>query len=151
MSIFDKFNQSVDLKGLKEDVENASENTGGNYVEVPNGIYEVKIVKGEVRASKKGDPMVSIWFRILNGDYARQYIFLNQIITQGFQIHIVNEFLKSLDTGLDIVFNDYGQYNQLLMDVVEVCDKGVEFALDYNVNKKGFHTYKIVEIFEPLF
>lgn len=148
-NIFDKFNKAVDLEGLRKDVEEASQNTGGgNYVDVPVGTYEVKLVKGEVKATKNGDPMATLWFEVLEGEYEGQKIFFNQVITQGFQIHIVDDFLKSMDSGVDVRFEDYSQYNDMIMDVVEACDKKLEFALEYGVNNKGFNTYKIVEIFE---
>ena len=147
-NIFDKWNKSVDLEGLHKDIEEASSNKGGNYVDVPLGNYEVKVIKGEVRATKNGDPMVSIWFEVLEGDYKGQKIFMNQVILQGFQIHIVDDFLKSLDTGLDIYFDDYKQYNDLIMDVVEEAEElKLEYLLEYG-EKKGFNTFKISEVFE---
>lgn len=146
-NIFDKWNKSVDLEGLHKDIEEASKGNG-EYVDVPIGNYEVKVVKGEVKATKNGDPMVSIWFEVLEGDYKGQKIFMNQVITQGFQIHIVDDFLKSLDTGLDIYFDDYKQYNDLIMDVVEEAEElKLEYLLEYG-EKKGFNTFKISEVFE---
>ena len=147
-NIFEKWNKAVDLNGIKNDIEIASQNKGGNYVEVPVGTYEVKLVKGEVKATKNGDPMVSLWFEIIAGDYKGQKIFFNQVITQGFQIHIVDDFLKSLDSDIDVQFEDYAQYNDMIMDVVEACDGVLEFALEYGVNNKGFNTYKITDVFE---
>lgn len=149
-NIFDKWNKSVDLEGLKKDVENASQNKGGSYVDVPTGdTYEVKLTKAEVRATKNGDPMATLWFKVQDGDYKGQTIFMNQVITQGFQIHIMDEFLNSLDTGVEIGFEDYAQYNDLLMDVVEACEEQkLSYALDYDVNRKGFNTYSILEVFE---
>ena len=147
-NIFEKWNKAVDLNGLKNDIEEASQNKGGNYVEVPVGTYEVKLVKGEVKATKNGDPMVSLWFEIIAGEYKGQKIFFNQVITQGFQIHIVDDFLKSLDSDIDVHFEDYAQYNDMIMDIVEACDGKLEFALEYGVNNKGFNTYKITDIFE---
>ena len=147
-NIFEKWNKEIDVKGLQEDIQKASQGKGGNYVDVPVGTYEVKLVKAEVKATKNGDPMATLWFKVLAGEYEGQPIFFNQVITQGFQIHIVDDFLKSLDTGLDIHFEDYAQYNDLLLDVVEACDGKLEFALEYGVNNKGFNTYKITDIFE---
>ena len=148
-NIFEKWNKEIDVKGLAEDVKQASQNTGGgNYVDVPVGTYEVKLVKGEVKPTKNGDPMATLWFEVLDGEYKGQKIFFNQVITQGFQIHIVDEFLKSMDSGVDVHFEDYAQYNDMIMDVVEACDGVLEFALEYGVNNKGFNTYKITEIFE---
>lgn len=148
-NIFDKWNKSIDLNGLRKDVEEASQNKGSvEYVDVPVGNYEVKITKAEVKATRNGDPMATIWFKIVEGEYKNQNLFMNQVITQGFQIHIVNNFLESLDTGLNIEFIDYDQYNNLLMDVAEKVEElGLEYLLEYG-EKKGFNTFKISEVYE---
>ena len=149
MSIFDKWNKNVDTEGLAKDAKEAEQNGGsGDYPEVPVGTYEVKIDKMELKASKKGDPMVSIWFTILEGKYKKSKLFLNQVITQGFQIHIVNELLKSMKTDLVIEFVDYKQYSELLLDVAEECDaNNLEFAIKYEDNK-GYDKFTITEVFE---
>lgn len=146
---FSKFNQAFDLNALKNDIAEAAENGGGNYKEVPVGQYEVKIDKMELTESKKGDPMVSVWFKVLAGEYEGSRIFMNQVVNQGFQIHIVNTFLRSLDTGLEIGFEDFEQYGNLLLDVMEKIDaQKLEFALDYGKTSKGFNTYEITEVYE---
>ena len=147
--MFEKWNQSADLTGLKADIESAKE-SGDNreYEKVPHGQYEVKLDKLELKATKKGDPMVSAWFTILEGKYKKSKLFMNQVITQGFQIHIVNEFLRSMGTDLNIEFVDYKQYADLLLDVAEECDTNkLEFALKYEDNK-GYDKFTITEVFE---
>ena len=147
MNMFDKWNSNIDLKGLQDDVKDA-ENNKREFDKVPHGEYEVKIDKMELKASTKGDPMVSIWFTILEGKYKKSKLFLNQVITQGFQIHIVNELLKSMKTDLVIEFVDYKQYAELLLDVAEECDtNNLEFALKYEDNK-GYDKFTITEVFE---
>lgn len=149
MSIFDKWNANVDIEGLQHDVEEAAANGGGDFVEVPHGTYEVAIDKMELRESKKGDPMFTCWFKVLEGEFKNSRIFMNQVITQGFQIHIVNEFIKSLNCGVnDVRFVNYAQYNDLVLDVFEACDGKLEFALDYGENKKGYNTFTIEDVFE---
>ena len=91
--------------------------------------------------------MVSIWFNIIAGNFKNSKIFYNQVINQGFQIHLLNEFLRSLDTGVNVEFDSYAQYNEVLMDVAEGT-KTLEYALEYGENKKGYPTYKITEVFE---
>ena len=145
--IFEKWNSNVDLAGLQQDVKDAQENNK-EFEKVPHGEYEVKVDKMELKASKKGDPMVSIWFTILEGKYKKSKLFLNQVITQGFQIHIVNELLKSMKTDLVIEFVDYKQYAELLLDVAEFCDENnLEFAIKYEDNK-GYDKFTITEVFE---
>ena len=74
---------------------------------------------------------------------------MNQLITQGFQIHIVNEFLRSLETGLDVEFVDYHQYNELLLDIAEAIEsQSLEYLLSYEQNSKGYNVFKIKEVFE---
>ncbi len=147
-NLWDKFDEAIDTKGLQEDVKEAAENGTGSFKEVPHGEYEVEVNKMELIASKKGDPMVTIWFKVVSGEYKGSLIFFNQVITQGFQIHIVNELLRSMDTGLDIEFKTYKQYGNLLMDVMEEIDGQLEFALKYGEGKKGFSTYEITDVFE---
>ena len=147
MDMFEKWNSNVDLAGLQKDVKDAQDNNK-EFEKVPYGEYEVKIDKMELKSSKKGDPMVSIWFTILEGKYKKSKLFLNQVITQGFQIHIVNELLKSMKTNFEVEFVDYKQYATLLLDIAEECDVNcLEFALKYEDNK-GYDKFTITEVFE---
>lgn len=145
---FKALNKKVDLQGLQDDIKDAKENGGGSFKEVPYGTYEVKVDKLELQLSKKGAPMVCIWWNILEGEYKNSKIFQYQVITQGFQIHLMNEFLRSLESGIDVEFEDYEQYNDLLLDIAEEIEsQKLEYALIYGVNKKGFNTYEIEEVF----
>ena len=147
MDMFEKWNSNVDLNGLQKDIKDAQENKR-EYEEIPHGEYEVKVDKMELKSSKKGDPMVSIWFTILEGKYKKSKLFLNQVITQGFQIHIMNTFLKSMGTSVNVEFVDYKQYAEMLMDIAEECDSaGLEFAIKYEDNK-GYDKFTITEVFE---
>lgn len=146
-NIWDEFDSAIDTKGLAADVKEAQEN-GATYKEVPHGDYEVAIDKLELVKSKAGDPMVSVWFKVLNGEFKGSRIFMNQVIKEGFQVHIVNEFLRSLATDIDIEFVTYKQYGNLLMDVMEAIEGNLEYALSYKEGKKGFSTYEITEVFE---
>lgn len=144
---FSKFDKKFDLEGLKNDIHDAEENGGGDYKEVPHGNYEVAITKLELGESKKGDPMVKVWFKIISGEYKGSLIFMNQVITQGFQIHIMDEFLRSLETDVEITFESYSQYAEMLLDVFEAVDGNLEFVLKYS-EKKGFNIFKITDVFE---
>lgn len=141
---FSKFDKQVDLEGLKKDIEDSVNN---DFKDVPHGNYEVAITKLELGESKKGDPMVKIWFKVVNGEYKGSLIFMNQVITRGFQIHIVDELLRSLETGIEISFESYSQYNDLLLDIFEAIDGNFEYGLKYGENK-GFDTFEITEVFE---
>ena len=147
MDMFEKWNSNVDLAGLQQDIKDAQDNNK-EFEAVPHGEYEVKLDKLELKATKKGDPMVSAWFTILEGKYKNSKLFMNQVVTQGFQIHIVNEFLRSMKTDIDVDFEDYKQYADLLLDVAEFCDaNNLEFAIKYEDNK-GYDKFTITEVFE---
>lgn len=151
-NIFDKWDNSIDTKGLAEDVKEAAKNGTTTYKEVEPGEYEVSIQQMELKASSKGDPMVSVWFKVVSdGEYKGSLIFMNQVITQGFQVHIVNEFLRKMteesDKAPEIGFESYKQYADLIMDVFEVIDGNFEYALKYGQNKKGYHTFEITDVF----
>lgn len=147
MDMFEKWNSNADLAGLQKDIKDAQDNNR-EYEKVPHGEYEVKLDKLELKATKKGDPMVSAWFTILAGKYKNSKLFMNQVVTQGFQIHIVNEFLRDMCTDLNIEFIDYKQYADLLLDVAEFCDENnLEFALKYEDNK-GYDKFTITDVFE---
>lgn len=145
---FSKFDKAMDLEGLGRDIEEAEKNGGGDFKEVPYGAYEVKITKLELGESKKHDPMVSVWFKVLDGEYKGSLIFMNQVVNKGFQIHLVNDFLRSLESGIEIEWpGTYSEYAQMIMDVAEAIDGALEYGLEYG-ERKGFNTFKIAEVFE---
>lgn len=154
--IFAKFDKTVDLGGLSKDVEAAKEN-GGNreFEDVPVGEYEVEINKLELTMTKTKPerPMLSCWMKILNGKYKGQLMFMNQVITEGFQIHIANEFLRSLlpNNDMSIEFTEdggYSQYADLVMDVFEYVSDQFEYAVKKYKTNKGYDGYEVKEIFD---
>ena len=151
---FSKFDKMVDIDGLKKDIADVEANGGGgDFKEVPHGCYEVAIDKLELTETKKtGKPMVSCWMKIVSdGEFKGQRIFMNQVITLGFQIHIMNTFLRSLlpkGSGIDVEFASYAEYNNLLLDIAEYVNGKFEYGLEYGENEKGFDTFEITDIFE---
>ena len=151
-NIFEKFNSMIDVEGLKHDVEEAANNSG-DFVEVPKGDYEVKVTKIELaetgeRSKTPGMPMAKVWFDILAGEFKGQKIFMNQMLTSGFGIHKMNEFLKSLETGIDVQFENFAQYADLFKQIFNEVDGKAEYALAYGQNNKGYATYTITQRFE---
>jgi hypothetical protein len=157
MSIFDKYAKKINAEELaasqKEITENAS---GGDYKEVPLGKYEVKIEKMEAKLTKESKrPMVSIWFKILKGDYKDSMIFYNGVFHEDWMRHRVVEFLSAIlddDTHkaeINLILKDsnINEINDFVMDIHEQVDGNLEYLLDYSMNK-GFNTYKIEEVFD---
>ena len=151
-NIYDKWDKEIDVVGLAKDVKEVEANgTKNEYKEVPYGDYEVAVDKMELKSSKKGDPMVSIWFKIVSGEYKGSLIFMNQVVTLGFQIHIVDDILRKLTSEMSdapvVEFLGYKQYANLIMDIFEDINENYEFALSYEKDKKGYNTFNITEVF----
>ena len=153
-NMFDKWDEAIDIEGIKKDIAEAAANgDNGNYKEVPHGNYEVSVQQMELVASKKGDPMVSIWFKVVEGEYKGNIIFYNQVITRGFQIHNCNELLHMMVSEMSnppiIEFQTYKQYKELLMDIFEGVANNFEYALKYTPKKKNtnFSDFEITEVF----
>lgn len=149
--MFEKFAAMVDVEGLKKDVETAAASTG-DFVEVPDGNYEVRVSKleiGETGPNSKtpGMPMAKVWFDIVAGDFKGQKIFMNQMLTSGFGIHKLNTLLTALETGIEVTFENFIQYNELLKQIFAEVDGKAEYELAYGHNAKNFATYEIVQRF----
>ena len=149
---FSRFDDELDLEELAQAIDSAETGNGGNgeYKAVTLGNYESKIVKLELTVAKSGKPMLTCWFKILAGEFKNSRLFMNQVIEQGFQIHLANDFLRSLDSGLEIKFTPnggYKAYEQMVMDVAEAID-GLEYAIKYGETSKGFKTFEITDVFE---
>lgn len=144
-NVWEKFDKAIDTKALKEDAAKATEQ--GDFPEVPHGTYEVKIEKLELVESKSGKPMLSCWMKILDGQYKGQRLFYNQVMHVGFGIHKANEFLRSLDSDVDIEFESFKQFNDMVLNVHEAIDGVTEYAVEYG-EEKGYNTFKIVDVFD---
>lgn len=151
--MFAKFNAMFDVEGLKKDIESSASNTG-DFVDVPHGDYEVKVVKIELGATGEksknpGAPMAKVWFEVLTGEYKGQKIFMNQMLTSGFGIHKFNEFMTSLESGIPVVFENFEQYADLMKQVFNAIDGKGEYQLAYTANPKNanFSEYNIVQRF----
>lgn len=150
--MFAKFNEmfggAEGLRDLQKDIADQNSKTG-DFVEVPHGDYEVKIVKIELGQSKSELPMAKVWFEILAGEYKGQKIFMNQMLTKAFGFHKMNEFLNSLETGITVVFENFEQYADLFAQIFAEVDGKAEYQLAYTANPKNekFSDYNIVQRF----
>lgn len=147
-NVWEKFDKTIDVEGLKKDAAESASNDGGDYKDIPAGEYECAIKKLELGESKKGNPMLICWFQILAGEFEGSYLFMNQVLTSGFGLHIAKEFLKSLDSGVDVDFVNFKQFGGMIMDIAEKIDSdGLEYAIEYGETKKGFKTFKINDVY----
>lgn len=122
---FSKFNKEFPADKMKEQIKEAKENSGGSNL--PDGEYKVTLDKMELTQSSKGALMIKAQFRIIAGDHKKQCIFVNRVLTgtknDGFMMIKANEFLESLDSGIDVVFEDWEQYNDLVLDIAEAVQE----------------------------
>ena len=141
---------SVDAKSLNKEVETLGD---GDFPEIPCGKYEVSIAKMELKPTKKtGAPMLAVQFDILEGKFKKHKIFMNQVVINGdendkYRVHTANTFLRSLGSDITVSFEGVAEYEELINEIFADID-GLEYLLDYDENKSGFKTFKIVEIFE---
>ncbi|HDR7704605.1 TPA: DUF669 domain-containing protein [Bacillus thuringiensis] len=152
-----KFDKKVDLEALAADVQEVEENGGGgDFEKVPDGQYEVAVEKMELTESKKGDPMLMIWFNIVDGEFEGQKIFYYKVMQPqndkawGYQVHQNNEMLRKLwdCNEEDVKFTSFGEYADLVLDIHEEIDGQFEYLLSKETDKNGFDQFKILEVFE---
>ena len=156
-SIFDKYADKINADELKASQQEIKDNAsgGGDYPEIPVGTYEVKVDKLECKLSSKGNPMVSIWFKILKGKYEKSLIFYNGVFKEDWMRHRVAKILSDLlddgnrtaEINLILKSNNVQTVNDFCMDIHESIDGRLEFLLDYGLHK-GYNTYAIKEVFD---
>ena len=148
MSVWDEFDDAMDPEELRKQIEEAA--AGGGGEETPHGTYDVEITKMELKKSKKGDPMISMWFKIVSDDQKGRLIFYNQIIPDAYRIHLGCEFLRSLDTPCEFKFTKYGTLSDDIEKAKTWIDKAFyEYELKYAKNDKGYNTFKIMAVLAP--
>lgn len=146
---FKKFNEQFPADKMKEELKEAKENSGSK---LPDGEYTCKLEKMELGESSKGALMIKAQFRITKGDHKKQCIFKNCVLTgtknDGFMLHKANEFLESLDSGVDVTFEDWEQYNDLILDIAEaIQDDGLTYVLELKKNGE-YQDIEIVDILD---
>lgn len=148
---FEKFNKQFPADKVKKDMQEAAEN-GGN--KLPDGEYTVKLDKMELGESSKGALMIKAQFRITEGDHKKQCIFKNQVLTgtknDGFMMVKAKEFLESLDSGIDVTFEDWEQFNDLVLDIAEaVQEDGLRYLVALDTDDSGkYQNMEIIDIMD---
>lgn len=155
MSIFEKYAKKINAEELAASQKEIQSNAGdGDYAEVPVGTYEVEVNKLECKLSSKKNPMVSIWFKILEGEYENSIIFYNGVFTEDWMRHRVVKMLSALlndntheaEINLILKSGNVDEINNFCMDIHEEIDGKFEYLLDYG-QKKGYNTYDIKEVY----
>lgn len=147
---FAKFNQQFPADQMKKQIQEAKENGGGS--DLPDGEYTVKLDKMELGQSQKGALMIKAQFRIQKGDHKKQCIFVNRVLTgtknDGFMMIKANEFLDSLDSGIDVVFEDWEQYNDLILDIAEaIQEDGLAYVVSLTKNGQ-YQDFEVIDVID---
>ena len=136
---FDRWNEEFGGDQAVEALKKAAENNK-EFEEVPDGTYICKLEVLELGESKNNKPMIKGRFKILEGAYKKQCLFINQVITSGFPMHKGLEFLRSLDVFAteDIDFNgNFKYFNDLLLDIAEESE---DLKFEVEKTKDGDYT-----------
>lgn len=146
---FKKFNQQFPADQMKKKMKEAAENSGST---LPDGEYTVKLDKMELGESSKGALMIKAQFRITEGEHKKQCIFKNQVLTgtknDGFMMVKAKEFLESLDSGIDVVFEDWEQFNDLILDIAEaVQEDDLRYLVVLDTDGK-YQNFEIADILD---
>lgn len=85
--------------------------------EVITAINIKNIKNMELLSNKKGEPIVVV---MVDNDNNGDLQFYNFPAIKGYQIHTINEFLRSLNLDNKIEFQNFKQYRQLLTECMEL-------------------------------
>ena len=154
---FNKFDNMIDQKTLKEQMEKAPE-----YDDVPKGTYMAVIDKMEIKPTKAGDKlMLAVQMAITETIEApkkqdKRKIFMNRTIcgnkttekwNDGVAIKGVITWLnKLLDEGDTIEFKTYTQFADEVLDIYQEICPNIELKVNYDPD--GFNPIEIVEVFD---
>lgn len=141
---FLKFDKQIDREQLKNDIADVKKNGVSTNREVPAGTYMCDLEKLELGTTKDGRPMVKGMFRIIGNedgdkcDFTKWCLFYNRTIfgtkNDASMIAGAITFLTELepsDSVGDIVFEDYSQFAELIMDIAEDVSGEVRYIIDY--------------------
>lgn len=146
---FSNFDKQINIEALQKDIKAAAENNQ-QFSETPAGTYTAKVEKLEVGETRDHRPMLRAMFRITEGDYKKRCLFMNRVLfgtkNDANMIASAVGFLRSLDSGIDIEFESYSQFAELVLDVFEDIESTLEYEVEYDPN--AFNAVSVNDIFE---
>lgn len=154
---FNKFDNMVDQKELKKQMEAAPE-----YDDVPAGKYLTTIEKMEVKPTKAGDKlMFAVRMKIKETIDAprkqdRRYIFFNRVIcgnkttdrwNDGVAIKGVISWLEKITgDGESIEFTSYGEFSETVLDIFQDICGSIEVEVSYD--PEAFNPITIDDVYD---
>ena len=146
---FKKFNQEFPAEQVKKQMKDAETNSGPD---LPDGEYKIKLDKMELAQSQKQQLMIKAQFRIKAGNHQNKCIFVNKVMTgtknDGFMMLKAKEFLESLDSGIDVEFNDWEQFNDLILDIADaIKDDDLTYICTLTTDNK-YQNFEIIDVLD---
>jgi hypothetical protein len=121
-----------DYAGLEEPYNNATAQTKGDYEDVPDGNYQVKVESVKMKETKESRlPMLTWEFKIIAGEHAKRKIFKNDVLDPDSKW--INEKMTYLKTDLSTC----GVTLDSIKDIESVLDKLLDVNLEITVKSKG--------------
>lgn len=122
---------------------------------IPDGKYMVKVELLELAESKKGYPMISGKFRIIDGDLSNKLIYVNQIVlkpeaddsTNARLIKRANQFLLGFHIVPNVTLDYLDNYDALITDIFNVIARdNLGYLVDINHTSYNGNSYQNVRI-----
>ena len=114
---------------------------------VSNGIYRIEIMDIVVKQSKRGNWMIQVGYKILNGKYENSVLWSFFVIRQS-NILVNNAFLKSLGTSIPIECTSITQYQKLVDDIFITIRGDKEYDAELTTSINGFTSIKIIKSYD---
>lgn len=138
----------MDYKAWAEEAREVDVNAEQSFEEVPVGEYECAIKKLELKKSKGGDDMLSVWWEILDGEQKGRLMFQNVFMGGDFGKHNYKKFMQSIKTDIDVFnFTNRNELEDVIAEVFDDVTSKYEYLVKSYLNKKEFREYEIKDIF----
>ena len=151
---YSKWDKTYNISESDVEAMNSKNSESKEFERVPYGKYETKLTSLDLVETKKTDknpeprPMVSARFKILEGQYKNRVIFYNKVVEKAASIHFANEFLRSLESGVDVEWNgSFSSYADTIQQVFDEVEDDCEYGIDYSSNN-GFDDVKITDVWD---
>ncbi len=146
-SFFDNFKAFLTDDFYKQIEEAEKLNEEFYNKKVSDGIYRIEIMDMVVKQSKRGNWMIQVGYKILNGKYENSVLWSFFVIRQS-NILVNNAFLKSLGTPIPIECTSITQYQKLVDDIFITIRGDKEYDAELTTSINGFTSIKIIKSYD---
>ena len=141
---FDKFSDKLTDSFYSEVAEIEKLNKSMDFNKVPDGEYKVEIIDMAVKQSRKGNWMIQVLFKILEGQYKNDVVPAYMMVNKR-NAETNNEFLTSLATHIKVECVSITQYKQLVDDIFITIMHEKQYDIKVSTSASGFTNYKVLK------